>query len=249
MADNFQASKVVSSEQSSATKFNNFVQAVEDAINSLDNSNIGAGANVAVSKLAPGSNGQVLSTSGGVAVWGTAAGAPTYQTTLPGGPTDGQETILVDSTSSPTYAWRFRYNATSTDWDFIGGAPGFAEVTTNETTSSATYAALATAGPSFALPVAGDYLVSIGFLQNVSGGTRGTDRMSYDIGGTGAVDADAATSLGVDSNSDGNQSVMRTRKKTGLTAVTLTAKYKTSSGVSHGFESRWIQVIPIKLNP
>src|SRR3990172_201963 len=98
MADSFQPSKVTGRELSSSTKFNNFVQAVEDAINSLDNSNVATAAAIAVSKLAAGSNGQVLSTSGGVPTWTTASGAPTYQTTLPGSPTDGQETILVDST-------------------------------------------------------------------------------------------------------------------------------------------------------
>ena len=44
MPDNFQSSKVAASELSSSTKFNNFVQAVEDAINSLDNTNIASAA-------------------------------------------------------------------------------------------------------------------------------------------------------------------------------------------------------------
>ena len=52
MTDNFQSSKVVSQEQSSSTKFDNFVQAVEDAINSLDNTNVSASAAIAQSKLA-----------------------------------------------------------------------------------------------------------------------------------------------------------------------------------------------------
>lgn len=71
MADSFQSYKVTSNEQSSATKFNNLVQALEDAINSLDDANIAAAAAIAVSKLAAGSNGDVLTTTGGAAGWQT----------------------------------------------------------------------------------------------------------------------------------------------------------------------------------
>jgi hypothetical protein len=49
-----------------------------------------------------------------------------YATSLPAAPYDGQEAILVDSLTAPTYQWRFRYNAGSTStykWEFIGGAP------------------------------------------------------------------------------------------------------------------------------
>jgi len=48
-----------------------------------------------------------------------------YGTTLPASPADGDEYVLVDSTSNPTYQWRFRYNAGSTSsykWEFIGGS-------------------------------------------------------------------------------------------------------------------------------
>ena len=69
MADNFQASKVGSGETSSSIKFNNFVQAAEDAVNSLDNSNIGAAAAIAVSKLAAGASGSILRTEAGVPTW------------------------------------------------------------------------------------------------------------------------------------------------------------------------------------
>lgn len=50
---------------------------------------------------------------------------PTYGTTFPAGPADGQEHVLVDSALNPTYIWRFRYNALSTSpykWECIGGA-------------------------------------------------------------------------------------------------------------------------------
>jgi len=49
-----------------------------------------------------------------------------YGTSLPASPTDGMEAILVDSTTNPSYQWRFRYNASSTSaykWEFVGGDP------------------------------------------------------------------------------------------------------------------------------
>ena len=56
-------------------------------------------------------------------------GTATYGTTLPSSPYDGQEAILVDSASNPTYQWRFRYNASSTStykWECVGGIPAYA---------------------------------------------------------------------------------------------------------------------------
>ena len=249
MADNFQSSKVTANELSSATKFNNFVQAVEDAINSLDNTNIATGAAILVAKLLAGTNGQVLKTVAGVPTWSTEGAAPTYQTTLPGSPVDGQETILVDSTSAPTYAWRLRYNSTLAKWEFIGGRPAFAEVVTPETTASTTYAALTTAGPSIVLPVAGDYLIEIGFRLS-SNTTSTLSIMSYDIGATGAVDADATqAAVGTGGGTPNNvATAMRPRVKTGLTAVTLTAKYKTAGTAgTNGFADRWMRVTPVLL--
>ena len=50
-------------------------------------------------------------------------------TALPASPTDGQEVILVNSLTDPTFNWRMRYNAGSTQaqgrkWGYIGGTPG-----------------------------------------------------------------------------------------------------------------------------
>lgn len=47
---------------------------------------------------------------------------PTYGTSFPASPINGQEHILVDSTTNPTYEWRYRYNANNTTankWEFI----------------------------------------------------------------------------------------------------------------------------------
>jgi hypothetical protein len=79
-------------------------------------------------------NGQWVKGVGGAAVWSAitladipnAAAKPTYGITLPASPVDGQEHILVDSLTAPTYSWRCRYNAQSTNaykWEVHGGNP------------------------------------------------------------------------------------------------------------------------------
>jgi hypothetical protein len=83
MADDFQAYKVASNEQSSSAKFNNLVQAVQDAVNSIDNSNISAAGAIAVSKLAAGSSGDTLRTTAGVPTWTSTPATPVAPTMLP----------------------------------------------------------------------------------------------------------------------------------------------------------------------
>ena len=97
--------------------------------------------------------------------WGAAAiSAPSYGTTLPASPVDGQEAILVDSLTAPTYQWRFRYNAGSsvgTKWEFVGGTDAYSKVDAAETTTTTgSYVDLTTIGPRITVPRAGDYLVS-----------------------------------------------------------------------------------------
>lgn len=182
-----------------------------------------------------------------VTIASTASG-PGYGTSLPGSPADGDEYILVDSTTAPTYQWRFRYNASASGaykWEFVGGTPGYHEVDADETTASGTYAALATAGPLFAIPRAGVYVVEIGATAYVTAGAPVAVYMSYDIGVTGAVDADRLiwTIAGNSYQITG----MRANQQT-LTAVTLTAKYRTDSAVTGHWVYRWMRVTPIRVS-
>ena len=91
---------------------------------------------------------------------GGGGAAPGYGTSLPGSPSDGDEYILVDSTTTPTYQWRFRYNSSggTYKWEFVGGSTLTLAVDTDETiTSAATWMSLS--GPAFTAPRAGIYLV------------------------------------------------------------------------------------------
>lgn len=195
-----------------------------------------------VARLAKGNTGEVLAVSADSSLYWKAesGGSISAVTALPGSPADGDEILFMDSLTAPTYTWHLRYisGKSSNKWQFIGGSPMSSEVATSQTTGSTAYAALATAGPSIAVPVAGDYFVDVGFTPD---GTDNARRwMSYDIGGTGAVDADATRGAARFS------SVHRRTRKTGLTAVTLTAKYK-AIDATIGFEDRWMHLTPIAI--
>jgi len=91
-----------------------------------------------------------------------------YGTSLPASPVNGQEAILVDSLTNPSYQWRFRYNASSTSaykWEFVGGSPW---VLQSGSISSMTLSAWVIASTTnFTLGRAGEYYVRIGgYLSN-----------------------------------------------------------------------------------
>jgi hypothetical protein len=162
-------------------------------------------------------------------------------TTFPGSPVDGDIHVYPADTTNRVM-WQFMWRAASSKWEFIGGSPLYAEVATSEGTASTTYAALATAGPSIVLPFAGDWMIEIGaYATQTADGAAGL--MSYDIGGTGAVDADALEHLrGTNSSA---MSGTFGRRKAGLTAVTLTAKYKTAGAGTATFKKRWMKATPV----
>lgn len=133
----------------------------------------------------------------------------------------------------------------------VEGAPLFNEVTTSQSTSSTTYVALATAGPSVTVPRAGVWQQEIGMYCNEgTGGATDIGIMSYDIGGTGAVDADAVLGAVSSGGTLGSASNARLTTKTISAASTaLVAKYRANSGGSSvvQFQNRWMATRPIRL--
>jgi len=84
-----------------------------------------------------------------------------YGTSLPASPVDGQEYVLVDSTTAPTYQWRFRYNAGSSSvykWEFIGGTPAVVNVAAGATATGGWVEG--DTNCRVTVPRAGDYVVS-----------------------------------------------------------------------------------------
>ena len=157
---------------------------------------------------------------------------------------DGDEAYIeVDSTNGIEWHVRYLSAEPTYKWRFLGGRPLYSEVLASEATTSTTYVALTTGGPSLGVPRVGDYDVTIGSTiseQGIVGAFH-----SYDIGGTGAVDADAV--YGQSSGATGAASSVRTRRKAALTVVTLTSKYRATSAVNCLFASRWMAVVPVRL--
>lgn len=157
---------------------------------------------------------------------------------------DGDEVYLeVDSTNGIEWHLVYRDAEATYKWRFLGGPPMKSEVFTFETTASTTYAALATAGPSIALPRAGDYDVRVASNLRNDTDTRYTLH-SYDIGVTGALDDDGADyTRGTGAS---NTTVTAERRKTGLTAVSLVSKYRVNAGTGTAGRRR-MAVYPVRL--
>lgn len=177
------------------------------------------------------------------AMVGAGAAAPLYVTSLPANPYDGQE-VYYGAAPSSGVIWHLRYRSAASGsykWEYIGGPPMYAEIDTAESRNNGTFGALATAGPSVTVPLAGDYIVDLG-SQMAGAGVFGM--MSYDIGGTGAVDADGVqTSISTETQ---DNYVYRSNVKTALAASTaLVAKYRTSGSVT--FTRRIMLVRPIRV--
>lgn len=169
---------------------------------------------------------------------------PDQPAALPANPFDGQVIDYVADAANGV-VWRFRYRAASASafkWELIGGSPLEAHVAAAETQgTTAVYGALTTPGPSITVPLAGDYLVTIG--AEITNNTAATaNMMSYDVGGTGAVDADRIILVLFSASEQSNHE--RTKLKTALAAATaLVAKYKTSGGTGTYLE-RTMLVLP-----
>lgn len=173
-----------------------------------------------------------------------AAGSPPpLVSSLPGAGAvpDGFEVYFVADPANGVL-WHLRYGAAA-KWFVLGGPPLYAEVLTTGSKSTGTFDALASAGPSIALPLPGDYDVTVGAHCNTAGANYG--QMSYDIGATAAVAADGPEWSDVTTD---YQWAERTRRKTGLTAVTLTAKYAArGNGTTDIWKDRVMRVMPVRI--
>ena len=177
----------------------------------------------------------------------------TYGTAFPTSPAPvtGDEHVLVDSTTNPTYQWRFRYNAGSaqTDkWEYVGGAPVVTTVATQQNmTASAAYHDVATVGPSFVLPVGGVFDVAYGFSGSAQTGG------SFNSEARGQLWNAATAAVGAHTLAFGSQGavppMMTEEQLTGQPALReLRLRYYNSiSGGSAGYvKDRFLRVIPVR---
>jgi hypothetical protein len=79
-------------------------------------------------------------------------------------PYDGQEIILTDSITAPTYTWHLKYNANDASaykWEFVGGSPFISQVAAGEVLSGAGAWTYFASGPDFVVPRSGEYVFNV----------------------------------------------------------------------------------------
>jgi len=170
-----------------------------------------------------------------------------YGTSLPGSPVDGQEYVLVDGTT-PSYQWRFRYNAGSTSaykWEFVGGPAAIVDVLTDEGTASTTYTNLATTGPQFTLPRAGDYRAEFD-AESYSSTSAVLNVVAVQVGAAATADGDG--SVGYIASASNTFCHVRDIAIRGAAASAVVAlRYRVSGGTGN-FRKRELRVTPIRVS-
>jgi len=169
----------------------------------------------------------------------------TIGTSLPASPVDGQEAILTDSLTAPTYAWRFKYVNGISDaykWVFIGGSPLSVSVAAAESTASTTFVSLTTVGPTVTVPRNGYWDIDLSAMALSSGASY--QYMTYDTGATAGTATDSAGSYAGTSYI----SMHRTQRKllTG-TPTSLVGKYRVDAGTGT-FQQRTIRITPVRVS-
>ncbi len=176
---------------------------------------------------------------------------PTLGTSLPTAPVDGQEFTLVDSLSAPTYAWKLRYVAAkaSNKWVFVGGSPAAASVSAAETRASTAFGDLATVGPSFTVPVAGDYDIQFGSRGRPPDGANDAVYTGLYIGASPTLSGGYSDKVQEVYHSTGNKEVSTAQayRATAVAASTLIKlQYANLTGTGT-WGNRWLRVIPIAI--
>jgi len=173
--------------------------------------------------------------------WAPAPSIP-YGTSLPTAPVDGQETVLVDSVTNPSYQWRLRYNASSSSaykWEFVGGAASIGRFDTLQNVTAATWTAGA---PTFVVPRAGEYFVAWAGTVNSNAGSQ--IYTSVYLGAT--LDTTrTATLTNVAGETDFSSPPVRIAIGAG---VTVQCAYYASPALSGGFKLRVLSVQPVRVS-
>lgn len=110
------------------------------------------------------------------------------------------------------------------------GPPAGAYVATNESTTSTSYTALATAGPAVTVVVGASGMLEVQVAATLTNSTSAAQYMSFALSGANTVAADDAYSTSISSDSVATSS--RTTLLTGLTpgSTTVTAQYRVAGG-------------------
>jgi len=168
----------------------------------------------------------------------------TYGLALPSSPADGQEHVLVDSLTAPTYQWRFRYNAGSSSaykWEFVGGAPLRVASAASQSISSTSPVSFSPA-VSATLARAGEYRVTISAQIDATGGSN-NGHSQLRIGGGADAAYLSLRSAGTNQPNAGYRTV----------PVTVTAgqtvEYRASVEAATAVNFNWaaLEIVPVRV--
>jgi hypothetical protein len=180
--------------------------------------------------------------------WGLTVPSPAgYGTTLPASPVNGQEHILVDSVTAPTYYWRLRYNAGSASpykWEYIGGIPATIRVDTGEAFTTDGWGTMATSGPNYTLPFAGDWDFGVDLeLYGISG--TGRCSMGYAVGATASQELWASNFYCGDAATTPTRWYRWFAQAAG---VLFSARYHKFNGGGASGRNRRMQAVPVRIS-
>lgn len=178
----------------------------------------------------------------------TLAKGPTYVTSLPSSPIDGQEIYYAADTTNGVI-WHLRYRSASSSsykWEMVGGGPLTASVDTNQTLSSGSgWQDLATAGPSITAPLAGDYTY-LARCDAYYDADQKQEAIGISVNNTtpGTLDAFYLTTACATSASN----LMGSGKVTvSAAAQTIKMKYSRDATGTANFRWRYLEVMPVRV--
>jgi hypothetical protein len=161
---------------------------------------------------------------------------------FPASPYDGQEYVLVDSLTAPTFTWRFRYMAASSGnkWKFVGGAPRATNVQGSIVKNTLPPVDL-TSGPTFVVPVSGAYLGCWGAAATVQ--VTAITTMQVFLVGTVSGGLTGAYAVASDQYTGGFISAAESRNF--VAGETLKIQVALGHTNSVQFNSGWFNITPI----
>jgi len=181
--------------------------------------------------------------------WNIAAsGGPSYVTSLPASPIDGQE-IYYGADATNGIIWHLRYRSASSStykWEYIGGPSLTNYVVTDQTTTSNSIVDLATDGPSITVPVSGDYEINFyATIYNEGVGNNTGGRVWLFINGSQSSPYIEYLSAG-DAYSPYSLAQSTRKEISGNKIVKLRYNNRGGSGLAH-FIDRGLVVKPIRV--